>query len=577
MPKNSIKVLSILILLIFNGYLYAQEIKVQDSLTKALFLENNPHKRMDILIELTEATILSEPDRALDYANQTIHLATESDHPKYKLLAWLQLGDIYWNKSNYRSSLEYGNMAKALALDMDLDKEYAESLILIARNFSNLGDFEKSAVLNFQALGIFEELSDKRGIGEAFNSIGFDYFDQGFHDKALEYYTQSLEISREIKDLYGISRGLNNVAIVYADKGESLLAKTKFKESIEINKILDRQSWVGINYLNLGTLYRLEKNYDTAFYYLISSVHIITQLNNRQKLSDIYYGLSFYYLDLGKLDSSIYYANQTYQISLKNNQKSKVHKAAKQLTELYHQQHDFEKAYTYSRIESQLKDSLATEISMARISHLELLYEYEKAEQENKIAQQRREYILIFIGAAIVFILLALVVIIIIRNRLKAKNEEIERRRLNLELGIRNKELASNVMTLIRKNEILSGIGDKLMNIQNNAVKEETKFAIKKIARELQQSTDNEIWDEFEVRFNQVHGEFYDELQRQFPDLSPNEKRLCAFLRLNMSTKEISELTGQRIDTLEIARWRLRKKLKITNTKTNLVTFLSKI
>jgi len=144
-------------------------------------------------------------------------------------------------------------------------------------------------------------------------------------------------------------------------------------------------------------------------------------------------------------------------------------------------------------------------------------------------------------------------------------------------LEIKNKELASNVMTLIRKNEILSGIGDKLMNIQNDAVKEETKFAIKKIARELQKSTDNEIWDEFEIRFKQVHGEFYNKLLKQFPNLSPNEHRLCAFLRLNMTTKEISELTGQRIDTLEIARWRLRKKLKISNTKTNLVTFLSEI
>jgi DNA-binding CsgD family transcriptional regulator len=132
-------------------------------------------------------------------------------------------------------------------------------------------------------------------------------------------------------------------------------------------------------------------------------------------------------------------------------------------------------------------------------------------------------------------------------------------------------------MTLIRKNEILSGMGDKLMNIQNDAVREETKFAIKKIARELQQTTDSEIWNEFETRFKQVHNDFYNSLNRNFPSLTPAEKRLCAFLKINMTTKEISELTGQRIDTLEIARWRLRKKLKITNTKTNLVTYLSEI
>ena len=62
-----------------------------------------------------------------------------------------------------------------------------------------------------------------------------------------------------------------------------------------------------------------------------------------------------------------------------------------------------------------------------------------------------------------------------------------------------------------------------------------------------------------------------------FPDLSPSEQRLCAFLRLNMSTKEISELTGQRISSLETARYRLRKKLGITNSHINLITFLNNI
>ena len=367
------------------------------------------------------------------------------------------------------------------------------------------------------------------------------------------------------------------MAIVYADKGDPQYAKANIFESIEINKTLNRNSWVGVNYVNLGNLYRREENFDTAFLYFNKAVNIFTQLDNSPRLTNIYYGLSLYYFDIMKLDSSLYYAELTYKIARENNLTRMIYTAANQMRTIYQQQNDFENAFNYSMIEGQLKDSLDVENSMARISHQELLHEFEKVEQENKLEQQRREYIFVFGGIGIVFILVALVIIIINRNRLKAKNEEIERRRLNMELEIRNRELAANVMTLIRKNEILSGIGDKLMNIQHDAVKNETKFAIKKIARELQESTSDEIWDEFEVRFNQVHGEFYDKLLKQFPDLSPNEHRLCAFLRLNMSTKEISELTGQRIDTLEIARWRLRKKLNINNTKINLVTFLSKI
>ena len=132
-------------------------------------------------------------------------------------------------------------------------------------------------------------------------------------------------------------------------------------------------------------------------------------------------------------------------------------------------------------------------------------------------------------------------------------------------------------MSLLKKNEMLSEISKKLIDVKNDAVKDETKEAIRKIHKELQKSTDHEIWEEFELRFRQVHSEFYDKLMKKFPDLSPSEQRLCAFLRLNMSSKEISELTGQSLNALETARYRLRKKLGISKSQVNLITFLSKI
>jgi DNA-binding CsgD family transcriptional regulator len=129
----------------------------------------------------------------------------------------------------------------------------------------------------------------------------------------------------------------------------------------------------------------------------------------------------------------------------------------------------------------------------------------------------------------------------------------------------------------MKKNEVLSAISEKLITIKNHAVKEETKDAINKISKEIQKTTEEEIFEEFELRFKQVHSDFYDELLRRFPELSPSEQRLCAFLRLNMSTKEISELTGQKASSLETARYRLRKKLGITNSQVNLITFLSQV
>lgn len=556
---------------------FTQEIYNADSLELALVNEDDVQKKMDILIELTDHILSSDPDRALILAKQTVNLALEYDNPKNKLLAWLQIGKIYWSQSDFRSSLEIGNKAKLLAESLNQQKELAESLGLISRNYLDLGDIEKSSDLNFQVLVIYEKLKDKRGIGKALNEIGNNYFEQQNYDEAIDYFQRSLALAAEINDLDGIARGLNNVAAVYGNKGDSQNFKSNLKEAIEINKKIGNRLWEGINYLNLGSLYKNEKSYDTSFYYYNAAAVIFKELNNLTKLAAVYNNFSMYYSDLNQQDSSLYYAKLAYDIGQKNNLKKTVYNAAILLHKLYIDKNDLNNAYQYSTIQYQMKDSLDIEKGISRLSQLELLYEFDKIEQENRLKQQKRDSTYIFIGTSLVFLFVIVVIIVINRNRLKRKNQEIEKRELKLELEIRNKELASNVMILMRKNEILSEIADKLMDIRNEAVRDETKTAIKRIAHELQKTTDDEIWQEFETRFKQVHGDFYSKLLEQFPDLSPNEQKLCAFLRLNMNTKEVSELTGQQVHTIEVARTRLRKKLGLVNTKTNLVTFLSQI
>jgi DNA-binding CsgD family transcriptional regulator len=89
----------------------------------------------------------------------------------------------------------------------------------------------------------------------------------------------------------------------------------------------------------------------------------------------------------------------------------------------------------------------------------------------------------------------------------------------------------------------------------------------------MKSNVDNTSWDEFEIRFHQVHQDFYKKLSEKIPNLTPNEKRLCAFLRLNMTTKEIAGITFQSIKSIQVARTRMRKKMDIERDE-NLISFL---
>lgn len=181
----------------------------------------------------------------------------------------------------------------------------------------------------------------------------------------------------------------------------------------------------------------------------------------------------------------------------------------------------------------------------------------------------------------IIIVLLGIVAIALLlwnRKRILLKNKQIQEDSLKFELETRNRELASNVVSLMKKNEVFSEIIGKLDQIKENAVKDETKEALTKVKKEIEKTIDGSFWDEFELRFKNVHSDFYDKLMAQYPNLTSNELRLCAFLKMNLSTKDIASITGQNPRSIDKARERLRTKLGISNDKSvSLASFIQKI
>ena len=161
------------------------------------------------------------------------------------------------------------------------------------------------------------------------------------------------------------------------------------------------------------------------------------------------------------------------------------------------------------------------------------------------------------------------------KNSLEVKSLELEKLNLERELEFRNKELTTNVMYMARTSEFITRISEKLLKSKMFFTKE-NQSAINKIITELQSYVDQDTWTEFEIRFQQVHNEFYTKLNELHPDLTANEKKLCAFLKLNMTTKEISAITYQSVNSIIVARSRLRKKLGIERDE-NLISYLENI
>ena len=159
-------------------------------------------------------------------------------------------------------------------------------------------------------------------------------------------------------------------------------------------------------------------------------------------------------------------------------------------------------------------------------------------------------------------------------KELKIKDEEIDKlhtEKLQTELDLKNEQLTSITMQFLKNKEFIKNIQDKIAGTLNlGSSSQELKRLIKTIDQEL---SDNDSWDQFAYHFDQVHGNYLEKLSRSNIRLSPREIKLAAFLRMNMSSKEISKLLNITTRGVELARYRLRKKLNLKREQ-NLVEFL---
>lgn len=161
----------------------------------------------------------------------------------------------------------------------------------------------------------------------------------------------------------------------------------------------------------------------------------------------------------------------------------------------------------------------------------------------------------------------------------KAQNmlTEIQNEKLQLDIDSKNSELLNFTMHLVQKGELLTDLKSHMSKvtklIDNPIVHDELKKMIKVINDADKMDKD---WENFTNHFDKAHNSFTTNLKDKFPKLTANELKLCTFLRVNLSTKEIAQLMNISMRGIEISRYRLRKKLNLP-TEISLFDFLNQI
>jgi DNA-binding response OmpR family regulator/DNA-binding CsgD family transcriptional regulator len=139
-----------------------------------------------------------------------------------------------------------------------------------------------------------------------------------------------------------------------------------------------------------------------------------------------------------------------------------------------------------------------------------------------------------------------------------------EKKILEQDLDHHQKQLTMQTVNMVQNSEFLHSILSDLKNILH-FTSAEGKSVINSIEFKINDKSNDHIWKEFEFCFEGVYHEFYKKLNVKLPDISVREQRMCAFMKMNMSNREIAAITFQTPNSIDVAKHRLRKKAGIEN------------
>lgn len=476
----------------------------------------------------------------------------------------IMLGAAYEEVGFWKQAMDLYKRTMLLAEKTKIEDLKAFLLNNMANVYFKQNDFVRAAKLYNQAIELNTKLNNKKELFNNYNNLAGLAMGQKKYEQALDYAFMALQQVNRKQDPYSYYVMLLNMSIIYLEEGKIEVAWEHIPEGLEYMK--KNKYWIDYasNCLTAANVWKKKGDKKQEKHWLDNAEETLEKLHNNKLLGEVYKAKSDYYL--------------------RNN--------------------DYKQACLYLTSSQNLKDSISQLDSWKKLSEIEMVYEAEKYTQELSLVSRElqiksltlQKQRLIFLSIIMVCIIVIALIgyrffiqkknrrikeeLVVKQTELHVKEKEILMKRqseLQNELEIKSRELTSKVLSLVRNNEFVINITEELKQLllkispKENVKKEQIRELMTKLRIQSNNTTDSE----FKYYFEQVYQSFYDNLLSFHPSLTQKDLRLCAFLRLGLSTKEIAAITFREVRSIDSARNRLRKKMNIS-TDADLVEFFSK-
>ena len=214
-----------------------------------------------------------------------------------------------------------------------------------------------------------------------------------------------------------------------------------------------------------------------------------------------------------------------------------------------------------------IRDSIYDKDRLQSMNNLIEEYKIIEYEYQAKILSQKlwnRTLILVF-SIFMVILIGLLLILTYSRHKLKSITYTKETIAINMTIEEKNEELVSRAMDYNKQNEIYEGVRNNINSLKNVKDLKAFKKYILGLKKDLAEKKKKEMsWDSFKMHFEQVHPDFFDKLLVNGDSLTQNDLRICAYIRLNLSTKDIANILNISNRAIQTSRYRIKKKLNLS-------------
>ncbi|TDS57872.1 tetratricopeptide repeat protein [Myroides indicus] len=596
MIKNKSKYILIFILLtgITTGIykIYTNKINYNKDVLDDVYLK---YKKMDSLVDYD----FKNADRIINNSYSSINKINKPTDKAY-LYYYKILSSI--RKNTHDSILFYAEKATIYANESESEYtkakiNYIKGLYFLYRdNYPNCLEFFLKSKSYFEQTNYYNEL------GEVYNGLGGLYYGLNEMDKSENYYQSAYDLFNKNKNTRGKAVIKANFGLVRVALKDYKEAKVNLYSSLKtFENLKDTVSSIRILLL-ISKIATSEGNIRESKEILDKTQVLNHSINNKLFNSSIAFNYGYAYELEGNLDKAIECYERTYEdISNQDFFPIEALDALKRLSDILKKKERFEDALLFMNKYYEEKDRINGPNIRQNVEAIEWNTLLEKQEYDFKIDVQKQKnlnktYIIIILS-----VLSSVIIIwILYKNKnkslqisklenmrlleklkanmelelLKNKQHELEMNSKNefellqkkqylLDIESKNRELNLLSMQLLSKNKLFNEIEKQIVNATNNP-----KITFNQILKIIRQNRNSkQDWQIFEEIFQKIHPNFFKTLRDKFPDLSKTEIRICAFIKMWMSNTEISELLNINQTSLITARYKMRKKFRLSRNE----------